>query len=327
MKRSIDMRKHIIASGLVAIVGALGCMPRIAAAEIKCKSVAVSEAKKKKTVGSVKVTQLRSDDDFDHIIRQMCSPGWIHADDYWLYGEYYPSHNGPTYQNKDVKMFVQTHPGPPTLQRYVCWDAGDHGNKPYASTDIVGAFAYEQAQTNTRGDTPRGIVKNVQLHLLCVPQERRGEKDAQDRPANWGMQTLNAAVRHATANLLSDQQRIRFSLLSHAKATGFYERLDMSCTEETDSRNKTAKIFSRTLAKNEAIERRKAIYYYDGTPRTCHRIHWGCIDRDTYLGLLSRANAREKGLANEEHAGQHNCDSDSPPMDVETVLDALSKAN
>ncbi|MGN6804686.1 MAG: hypothetical protein ACTHJZ_01940 [Trinickia sp.] len=325
MKRSIDMRKHIIAGGLVAIAGALGCMPRIAAAEIKCKSVAVTEAGTK-TVGSVKLTRLRSEDGFDHVIGNMCQPDWTHADDYWRYGEYYPLHDGPTHQREGADKFVKTRPRPPAMQRYVCGDAGADGNTPYAPTRIVGAFAYEQASTNTPGDTPGGIVKDVQLHVLCVPPERRGEQDAQHRPANWGIQTLNAAVRHATASLLSDQQRIRFRLLSHAKATGFYERLDMSCTEDTASDGQPAKTFSRTLAKNEAIARRKAIYY-DDYRGDCHRVHFGCADREVYLSLLHRANEGEDGLVDEQNAENHSCGSGSPLIEVKAVLEALRKAH
>lgn len=325
MKRSIGMRRSIIASGLLAIGGALGCMPSTAMAEIKCKQIGVTEVGTK-TVGSVKLKTLRSDDSFDHVVTSMCQPDWSNADDYWRYGEYYPLHDGATHQREDVDKFVKTRPSPPKMQRYVCWDAGADGQDAYKPKRIVGAFAYEQTATNTPNDTPGGIVKNVQLHVLCVPREKRGERDALHRPANWGMRTLNAAASDATAGLLSDQQRIRLSLLSHAKATGFYERLDLSCETETASDGQPAEVFSRVLAKNETIERRKPVYY-DDYQGSCHRVHFGCVDRNVYLDLLRRADEDEDGLVNAQNAEDHNCGVDSPAMEVEAVLKALHQAH
>lgn len=328
MKRSIGMRRSMIAGGFLAICGALGCIPRIAVAEIKCEPVGVTEAGTK-TVGSIKLKTLRSKGDFDRVIRSICRPDWSNADDYWRYGEYYPLHDGVSHQREDVDKFVKTWPSPPKMQRYVCWDAGTDGQAKYKKHRIVGAFAYEQTATNTPSDTPEGIVKNVQLHVLCVPPDKRRERGTQHPPANWGIWTLNAAVRDATASLLSDQQHIRLSLLSHAKATGFYERLDLSCDTETASDGQTAEVFSRVLAKNETIERRQPVYY-DDYRGNCHRVHFGCVDREVYLNLLKQADEDkndETGLVNAHKAADHNCGADSPTMEVEAVLKALHEGH
>ena len=255
----------------------------------------------------------------------MCGQNWTHADDYWRYGEYYPLHDGSTYQREGADKFLKTHPAPPAMQRYVCWDAGPDGQQPYTRGAIVGAFAYEQAPTGKPGDEPGAIVKNVQLHVLCVPRDKRGQQDAEHRPINWGVRTLNAAVRHATESLLSDQQHIRLSLLSHAKATGFYERLDMSCTKDTASNGQQAKVFSRIIAKNEAIEQRKPIYY-DDAKGSCYRVNVGCADRRVYLDLLRRASADEDGLVNARDAEEHNCEAESQTMDLEALLKVLGPA-
>jgi hypothetical protein len=52
----------------------------------------------------------------------------------------------------------------------------------------------------------------------------------------------------------------------------------MSCTEDTASDGQPAKTFSRTLAKNEAIARREAIYY-DDSRGDCHRVHFAAVTR------------------------------------------------
>lgn len=310
---------------LIAAAIAFGAVPGYATAEIECQPVAVKEGSALNSTWGKQLHHLQSTGDVDNTVNSLCSPDWAHADDYWLYGNYYPLHRGHSKQSDGARLYVQSRPNQPELSRYLCKDIGANGATPYQKAKPVGVFAYETFRPKASNATD--IAKQVELHVLCVDRNARGQ--------GLGIQILNEAVRHMTEGV-SDDKRVRMQLTSHAKAHDFYDRLDLTCRDEGEG-GATAHVYERTLAHGERIERRRPIYFMDLHDNgQCKRVTFGCGHRDNYDDLRKRAfDSEESYDRGAEHghdngaifigdwAGDYGCDAEARPIGYDDVIRKL----
>nr|WP_321857210.1 GNAT family N-acetyltransferase [Burkholderia cenocepacia] len=316
----ITMRGALIAGAI-----AVGALPGYATAAIECQPVDVKAGSELNSTWGKQLHHLQSTGDVDNTVNSLCSPDWAHADDYWLYGNYYPLHRGHTKQGDGARLFVQSRPKQPELTRYLCKDTGVNGATPYKKARPVGVFAYETFLPKTPKATD--IAKQVELHVLCVDQNARGQ--------GLGIQVLNEAVQRMTAGV-SDDKKIRMQLTSHAKAQGFYDRLDMTCRDEGEG-GTDAHVYERTLARDERIERRLPIYHMDLHDNgQCKRVTFGCGPRENYdklrkLAFDSEASydqAIDHGYRNEvffigNWADDYGCDAEAAPISSDDAIGKL----
>ncbi|MBD1417217.1 GNAT family N-acetyltransferase [Burkholderia contaminans] len=310
-----------IRGALIAAAIAVGALPGYAMAEIECQRVTVKEGSALNSTWGKDLHHLQSTGDVDNTVNSLCSPDWVHADDYWLYGNYYPLHRGHSKQGDGARLFVQSRPKQPELARYLCKDTGVNGAIPYEKATPIGVFAYETFVPKTSKATD--IAKQVELHVLCVDRNARGQ--------GLGIQILNEAVQRVTEGV-SDDKRVRMQLTSHVKAHDFYDRLDMTCRDEGEG-GAIARVYERTLTHGERIERRRPIYYMDLHDNgQCKRVTFGCGHRDNYdklrkLAFDSEA-SYEHGHDNEvffigDWAGDYGCDADAAPISYDDVIRKL----
>ncbi|BAX61822.1 hypothetical protein [Burkholderia stabilis] len=313
---------------LIAVAVAIAAMPRHASAEIECQSVAVQTGKQLNTTWGKELHRLESKGGVDAIVNRMCQPHWAHADDYWLYGNYYPLHgNQDTQQRDGADLFVKSRPNQPELTRYLCKDTGANGATPYVKAKPVGVFAYETFRTDESRKKATDVAKQVELHVLCVAPDAR-EKGR-------GIRILNEAVRRMTAGV-SDDKKVRMQLTSHVAAQGFYDRLDMTCREE-QAGDSIARVYERTLKPGDRIKRRDAMYYMDWNDGgQCRRVTFGCGNRDEYVQLRPRAFDSEDHFEKSDQAAHANgtlmagdladdygCNAESEPIGYEEVIRKL----
>jgi len=282
----------------VAVTVASAAMPRHASAEIECRPVTVKTGKQLNNTWGKDLHRLESNGGVDTIVNRMCRPDWARADDYWLYGNYYPLHDDPhTQQREGADLFVKSRPNQPELTRYLCKDTGANGATPYDKATPVGVFAYETFKTDESRKKATDIAKQVELHVLCVAPAAR-EK-------GLGIRILNEAVQRMTEGVNHDK-KVRMQLTSHVKAQGFYDRLDMTCREEQAS-DSTARVYERTLKPGDRIKRRDAMYYVDWNDGgQCRRVTFGCGNRNEYEQLRLRAFDSEDGFENSDDAAHVN---------------------
>jgi len=282
----------------VAATVASAAMPRHASAEIECRPVTVKTGKQLNNTWGKDLHRLESNGGVDTIVNRMCRPDWARADDYWLYGNYYPLHDDPhTQQREGADLFVKSRPNQPELTRYLCKDTGANGATPYDKATPVGVFAYETFKTDESRKKATDIAKQVELHVLCVAPAAR-EK-------GLGIRILNEAVQRMTEGVNHDK-KVRMQLTSHVKAQGFYDRLDMTCREEQAS-DSTARVYERTLKPGDRIKRRDAMYYVDWNDGgQCRRVTFGCGNRNEYEQLRLRAFDSEDGFENSDDAAHVN---------------------
>ncbi len=323
--KCVSMQGVLIA---VAVTVASAAMPRHASAEIECQPVAVKTGKQLNTTWGKELHRLESTGGVDAIVNRMCQPYWARADDYWLYGNYYPLHENPhTQQREGADLFVKSRPNQPELTRYLCKDTGANGATPYDKATPVGVFAYETFKTDESRRKATDIAKQVELHVLCVAPAAR-EK-------GLGIRILNEAVQRMTEGVSHDK-KVRMQLTSHVKAQGFYDRLDMTCREEQAS-DSTARVYERTLKPGDHIKRRDAMYYVDWNDGgQCRRVTFGCGNRNEYEQLRLRAFDSEDGFENSDDAAHVNgtlvagafahangCNAESEEIGYEEVIRKL----
>ncbi|WP_162631685.1 GNAT family N-acetyltransferase [Burkholderia sp. JP2-270] len=323
--KCVSMQGVLIA---VAVTVAIAAMPRQASAEIECEPVTVKTDKQLNTTWGKELHRLESNGGVDAIVNRMCQPDWARADDYWLYGNYYPLHDNPhTRQRAGADLFVKSRPKQPNLARYLCKDTGANGATPYDKAKPVGVFAYETFGTDESRKSATDIARQVELHVLCVAPDARKE--------GLGIRILNEAVQRMTAGV-GDDKKVRMQLASHVKAQGFYDRLDMTCREE-QAGDSIARVYERTLKPGEHIERRDATYYMDWNDGgQCRRVTFGCGNRNEYVQLRQRAFDSEKSFKKSDDAEHANgtlmagaladdfgCNAESEPIGYDAVIRKL----
>ncbi|WP_193727160.1 GNAT family N-acetyltransferase [Burkholderia sp. BE17] len=321
----VSMQGVLIA---VAVTVASAAMPRQASAEIECQPVAVKTGKQLNTTWGKELHRQESTGGVDAIVNRMCQPYWANADDYWLYGNYYPLHRNPqTQQRAGADLFVKSRPAQPDLARYLCKDTGANGATPYDKAKPVGVFAYETFRTDESRKNATDIASQVELHVLCVAPDARKK--------GLGIEILNEAVQRMTEGVSHDK-KVRMQLTSHVKAHDFYDRLDMTCREEEAS-DSIARVYERTLKPGDRIKRRDAMYYMgwnDGGQ--CRRVTFGCGNRDEYEQLRLRAFDSEDSFENSDQATHVNgtlmvgalahaygCNTESGEIGYEAVIRKL----
>ncbi|MGU8077861.1 GNAT family N-acetyltransferase [Burkholderia pyrrocinia] len=320
--KCVSMQGVLIA---VAVTVASAAMPRHASAEIECQSVAVKTGKQLNTTWGKNLHRLESNGGVDAIVNRMCQPYWAYADDYWLYGNYYPLHRNPkTRQSEGARLFVESRSTQPDLARYLCKDTGANGATPYDKAKPVGVFAYETFGTDESRKNATDIAKQVELHVLCVAPDARKK--------GMGIEILNEAVQRMTEGVSHDK-KVRMQLTSHVKAHDFYDRLDMTCRDEEAS-DSVARVHERTLKPGDRIKRRDAMYYVDWNDGgQCRRVTFGCSNRNEYEQLRQRAFDSEDGFKNSDDAAHVNgtlvvgafahanrCNADSEEIGYEEVI-------
>ncbi|MGC3030258.1 GNAT family N-acetyltransferase [Burkholderia sp. DN3021] len=282
----------------VAVTVASAAMPRHASAEIECRPVTVKTGKQLNSTWGKDLHRLESNGGVDAIVNRMCQPYWAHADDYWLYGNYYPLHrNQQTQQRKGARLFAESRSEQPDLARYLCKDTGANGATPYDKAKPVGVFAYETFRTDESRKNATDIASQVELHVLCVAPDARKK--------GMGIQILNEAVERMTEGVSHDK-KVRMQLTSHVAAQGFYDRLDMTCRKEQAS-DSTARVYERTLKPGDRIEPRDAMYYMDwNNSGQCRRVTFGCGNRNEYVQLRPRAFDSEDDYEKSDQAAHAN---------------------
>ncbi|MCA8271341.1 hypothetical protein LGN17_02245 [Burkholderia sp. AU30280] len=310
---------------LIAVAIAVGTMAGYASAEIECRPVAVKVGRELNSTWGKQLHHLQSSGDVDNTVNSLCSPDWTHADDYWLYGNYYPLHDNPVTRQRDgADLFVKSRPNQPELTRYLCKDTGSNGATPYEKAKPVGVFAYETVKTKESRKKVADVARQVELHVLCVAGNARGQ--------GLGIQVLNEAVRHMTEGV-GDDKKVRLQLTSHAKAHGFYDGLDMTCRDEGEG-GATAHVYERTLKHGERIERRSPIYYMDlNDGGQCRRVTFGCGSRRNYGDLRKLAFDSQASYDNAVDHGHesgvffignwaedYGCNAESQPISYDEVI-------
>jgi len=310
---------------LIAVAIAVGTLPGYASAEIECQPVAVKEGRELNSTWGKQLHHLQSAGDVDNTVNSLCRPDWARADDYWLYGNYYPLHDNPLTRQRDgADLFVKSRPNQPELARYLCKDTGPNGATPYEKAKPVGVFAYESVGTKESGKKGSDIARQVELHVLCVAENARGQ--------GLGIRVLNEAVQRMTKGV-GDDRKVRLQLTSHAKAHDFYDRLDMTCRDEGEG-GAVARVYERTLKQGEQIDRRSSIYYMDLNDNgQCKRVTFGCGNRYEYGELRKLAfgsQASYDDAVDHGHkggvffignwAGEYGCDAESDPISYDEVI-------
>ncbi|WP_205782048.1 GNAT family N-acetyltransferase [Burkholderia sp. Ac-20344] len=314
---------------LIAIAIVAGTMPGYASAEIKCQSVDFKVGRALNSTWGKQLHHLQSRGGVDNTVNSLCRPNWVHADDYWLYGNYYPLHGGKTrMRGDDARQFVGSNRQQPELSRYLCKDTGENGTIPFKKATSVGVFAYETRDTDESQRKATDIARQVELHVLCVAPDKRGK--------GRGVEILNEAVRHMTEGI-GDDKKVRIQLTSHTKAQRFYDKLDMTCRAETTVGG-NAHIYERTLGHRERIETRSPIYYRNWRNGECKRVTFGCGNRSDYEDLKKQAfdsderydEAVGHGYDKEvffigDWAGNHGCDAKSNTIPYGEVSEKLGE--